>query len=278
MTGRNLAAIGASAVLLAVARPLPAQVEPAGRGAAGRGAAGRGDRSPAVEQADAGHDAFAEGDYDLAIERFTAAHALDKDPRTLYNLGLCYLKRYERDRNRDDLILAKDRLRAFLSAGPSGGTDRERRLVDQARAFAESHLTRIEAELSRSAPAPSAPRRDDRSLDLLGNRPARSTDRSLPRASIVLYVTAGALAVGAGVTGALAWRTDRDSDHFGDVGELEAANDRADRADALALVTDGLALAAATSAIVGLVVQLTSEPSSPAIMAGPRSISLLFTY
>src|SRR5687767_5017461 len=59
--------------------------------------------------------AFELSDYARAIDEYKKAYELAPDPRLLYNLGLCHLKRHQLEGAPDDLTLARDSFNRFLA-------------------------------------------------------------------------------------------------------------------------------------------------------------------
>lgn len=214
--------------------------------------------------------AFAAGDYGEAIRQFEKARGRTGDARLDYNLGLCHLRRFEKQRRNEDLHAAQRLFRAFLENLRPERYPREeqRRQLLAVQGLARRHLVEVERLLGR-APQRLAEPAASRPVRRLVVPPSEATPPRPPALRVapqpprrrrheylVLYGLAGACGLAAVITGSLALGAQAEARELATTGRVDETNARADRADRLALGTDLLLGLAVASAAVGLVLHV----------------------
>lgn len=213
---------------------------------------------PAAAERRAGLAAFDVGDYAGAVAAFERAYRLDPDPRLLYNLGLAYRKKHELSGDRSDLVRARDAFVHFLALARSDDPrfKADRAWLAKVQVLAARYRDELEAELEAGERPAVTPVEQPR---LVTSAPPPA--RRYRNASLALLVGGAAAGIAAGVTGALAWRDASRAEELADEGDHAGANQRAERADRLALTSDLLLSAAVVSAGVGAFLWWRGRPA-----------------
>lgn len=218
----------------------------------------------AAELTDQAYERYQAGDYPTAVSLYMKAYNLSVDARILFNVAQIYDKKVQ------DRELALEYYRRYLKS-----TTAEPELVKKATERV-TELQRQQEELSKPAPTASA------AVTATASAAATTTSTATPTATPTVrtesrpvwigYGTAGVLAVGAAITGALALSGSGEVSRGAYAGSTPPADLRAtaDRTGTLAVTTDVLIGGAAVAAVVTLIVHIASPKSGSEVKSALR--------